>query len=661
MFPANTTLAVHDMGKGVRLARENWDYPQFKVNATPSLGDALATMRRLADRKTYIASDIETIIATNKMTCCGLAWKTPTGYESLVIPFKGLKAGTRYWTQTEEKAIWLGLNRVLRECPMVGHNAVHFDHMILGTSHGIQANYVDDTMFAMWECYPEFLKSLAFCNSIFNDDPYWKSDHKQVGAGGFAAELLYCGKDCIATLKCAVALGKEIKDRPAKLRDHYKFNIRISRAYQYMSLTGARVDKTKKNYRILQLQEESKHYQKVIEETCGKGFNVGSSKKMKHLLYDTYKLPVMKKTAKRKDGSTHEVSTADNLTLLHFAREHPEFPILEVLGRQRKLKKRISALVNLKHHPDGRIGWGFNVVGTETGRSSGYKPLDGLGVQPQNVDRRDRDLFLPPEGYHWVKADLEGADSLTVAACLESMGDPRLHDDLKAGLKPAQTLAIAMALKDNGVMSWPVEKIIASIPVLKKSENKNFYKIAKAINHGSAYMLSPKGMHTTIFNQSDGDLFIPPADCVQMQNLLFDRYAYPMYHEQMLTLMNSGALLRTEYGQERYFFGRKDNATRRKMLAYLPQAHTAYVTNSAIERLYYGDANRNPDGRLFMPLCNQVHDETDFYLPIGQEDRGAEVFDSVKRTPLSIWGVDFEIEFEAEYGSHWGNLTNPLV
>lgn len=654
MFPENTTLAVHDIKKGVRLAREKWDYPEFTVDATPTFGDAIRKLNALADKKVYIASDIETLIKPrNIMTCCGIAWRTSGSYEALVIPFKGLSAGKRYWNKTEEKAIWVALNRVLRECPMVGHNAVRFDHGVLAEEHHIQANYVDDTMFAHWECYPEFLKSLGFVNSIYNDDPYWKSDHKQAGKT-FKDELIYCGKDCIATLKCAVAIGKEIKERPPALRDHYKFNIRVSRAYQYMAFTGARVDLKKKNERIAELDYQREHYQKIIEKVCGKGFNVGSTPKMKEFLYGKLGLKEVKKRKKNARGEEVETVTADNLTLLHMAREHPEFPILEVLGTQRKLKKRISALVNLKHHPDGRIGWDFNVVGTETGRSSGYKPRNGLGVQPQNVDRRDRDLYLPPEDYHWCKADLEGADSVTVAACLESLGDDRLHVDLKAGVKPAQTLALAMALKDNGVMQWPVEKIKESLPLLKQKENKDFYRVAKAINHGSAYLLSPGGMHSTIFNQSDGDLYILPKECDKMQKLLFARYDYTLYHRQMETIMNSGAVLRTEFGQERHFFGRKDNSTKRKMLAYLPQAHTAYVTNRAIERLYYQPQNREPDGSLFLRLCNQVHDETDFYIPHGQEERASEVFNSVKEVPLRIWDVDFQILFEAEYGPTWG-------
>ena len=144
-----------------------------------------------------------------------------------------------------------------------------------------------------------------------------------------------------------------------------------------------------------------------------------------------------------------------------------------------------------------------------------------------------------------------------------------------------------------------------------------------------------------------------------MQKLLFARYNYPKYHSQIKTMMLSSGTLKCASGQERYFFGRKDNSTLRKMLAYMPQAHTAFVTNTAIERLYRQPNNR--DGRgLFLKLCNQVHDETDFYMPRGQEARGHEVFYDVCKVPLKTWGVEYEIVFEAEYGDHWGSQPNTL-
>lgn len=652
-----TVLAQHDLGKARRLGENGWEAPQYNINFLPTFSAVKSMLQQFIYRKTYLSVDIETEYTTGVMTCIGFAYSEK---DALVIPFVGKNGSGRYWSQDEEIALFQLISRCLAACPCVGHNACHFDYEQLAKVHGIQANFIDDTMFAQWELFPELSKSLSFCSSIYTDNPYWKNELKDARRGKIPRwkEFEYNGRDCIICMQCAVAIGKEIRERRPGVREHYKFNVRVSRAYEYMAMMGARIDQDKLKHRLHELDVQAVAMQDQINSIVGRDINVRSSKQMKHYLYKELGLPERTKQIKNPDGSTDDRVTADYLTILYLAREFQDAPGLLMMGTLRKLQKRISSLNKIKWDERSIVRWGFNVVGTETGRSSGYKPLDGKGVQPQNVDRRDRDLFMPLEGYHWCKADLEGADSVTVAACLEVAGDKRLHEDIKAGLKPAQTLALAMIL-GNEVMQWSVDKIKAHLFKLKEDEYKNYYKIAKAINHGSAYMLSPGGMHTNIFRLSDGDLFVTPKECEKNQQLLFRRYDYPTYHRQIKSVMHSARTLVAASGQEREFLGRPDNSTLRKMLAYLPQAHTAYVTNKTIEALYYSECNRAGEG-LLLKLCNQVHDETDFYIPIGKEELAHEIFYSLCHVPIELWGCKFEIKFEANYGANWGDCQYTL-
>ena len=662
VFHQYTVLAQADYAKAKRLAREKWTPPVYNIKALPTYQEACRMLNKFISHKPYLGTDIETWydneVGTKDLTCIGFAY---TVKDAIVIPFVGKTGKGRYWPAEQEKVIWSLVAEVLKVCSHVGHNAVHFDFEALIRRNGIVSNFIDDTMFAVWSCYPELLKSLAFASSIFTDNPYWKDELKLARSGKipFWKEFEYNGRDCIVTLQCAIALGKEMKERGAALRDHYKFNIRVSRAYEYMALNGARVNVDKLHQRTLEIDAKAKQLQEILNDTVGRKINVRSPKQVKELLYNELKLPEKTKQIKQPDGSRKESITADYLTTLYLGKQFPEHPEITMVGLLRKVYKRLSSLQNIKYDSNRRCQWGFNVVGTETGRSSGYKPLNLLGVQPQNVDRRERDIFVPPEGYHWAKADLEGADSVTVAACLEALGDSKLHDDLKAGLKPAQALGVSLLLGDE-VMSWPVERIKEQFHLLKGEAGKKMYATAKAVNHGSAYMLSPGGMHAGIFLKSDGDLYILPKECKRSQDLLFARYDYPAYHKQIGVQMRSNPLLKTSHGQERYFFGREDNATLRKMLAYMPQAHTAYVTNHCIEGMYYDKTNRTPTGGLRVPLCNQVHDETDFFIKHGDEDFAKKLFNSHSQVPLKIWGVPFLIEFEAEYGTDWGSQPHTL-
>lgn len=660
--PHQAVLVQSDLTKAKRLAEDGWEPPKFNINFLPSFQEAMSLMQRFIDGKAYLATDIETYydneVGTKDLTCIGFAYSKK---DALVIPYIGKNGSGRYWTKDEEVLIRRRVNEVLTTCRHVGHNAVHFDHQALIRKEGMVSNFVDDTMFGIWSLYPELLKSLGFCSSIYTDLPYWKDELKQARSGRIPRwrEFEYNGRDCIVTMQVALAIGAEFREKEPELRDHYKFNIRVSRAYEYMALQGCHIDVDKLQRRMTETEISVREKQEELNDTIGKDLNVRSWQQVRGYLYGDLMIPEQKKSKRSKDGSMEEVVTSDYLTMLYLARLYPQYPQIMMMGHLRKEKKKLSFFEKLSYDKkNNKCQWNYNVVGTETGRSSGYKPLNLLGIQPQNADRDERSIFIPPEGYWWCKADLEGADSVTVAACLQSLGYPALLNDIKAKIKPAQTLALALTLGDE-VIGWPAVKIKEQLHLLKTPEGKKMYKVAKAINHGSAYMMSPKGMHANIFKQSDGELFIPVNECEVSQKLLFHRYHYDKYHTQMAKVMRSRPFLRCAHGQERYFFGREDNATLRKMLAYMPQAHTAFVTNRCIERMYYNPENREGRG-LRVKLGNQVHDETDFYIKKGDEDFASKLFHESCHVPLEIWGVPFEIEFEAEYGPNWGEQTTVL-
>ena len=97
----------------------------------------------------------------------------------------------------------------------------------------------------------------------------------------------------------------------------------------------------------------------------------------------------------------------------------------------------------------------------------------------------------------------------------------------------------------------------------------------------------------------------------------------------------------------------------REMCSYLPQVHTAYVTNKNIERYYY-DKEARRDGHLILKLCNQVHDELCGFVYEDDADKLAELYKRFWAVPLTIWGVTFTIEFEGQLGPSWGEQTITL-
>lgn len=648
-------LVEHDFKKAHRLAVNGWEQQEYDNRYTPTYGEVMEIFDMFLREKPLLSVDIETLFKTGKMTCIGFAWSKT---QALVVPLVPYKYGLekREWTPEQELNIFRKMKQVLETCECVGQNAVHFDQYVLMRKYGILCRLNHDTMFEFWELYPSMDKSLAFLSSMLTDNTYWKGLLKEARSGKVPRweEFRYNGLDCIVAYQCHVELQKRLAENP-DAKKHYDFNIRVSRAYQYMGANGCRIDQDKLAQMKAETQQQITETYAKLTALAGKEINVKSPKQMKDWLYRDLGLPQQLKAVKDKFGQRHATETADALSVYKMAGEHPEIPALKVASRLRKLYKKMSGLEGIETEADGVCHWSFNCVGTKVGRSAGYKPAHEKGVQPQNVDKAFRELFIPPDGYVWLKADLEGADSVTMGACLKALGHPTLMDDINHRIKPAQTVALQL-LTGKPFTKMSQDDIIANKYLLKDKKGKTYYKITKAVNHGSAYMLGFDGMSDNMLRISEGELYVSPDECKRIQNMLFERYDYRVYHKAIHRIMCSNPVLKAANGQIREFFGRADNTTCREMCSYLPQVHTAYVTNKVIERFYY-DERAKKNGRPILKLCNQVHDELCGFIREDEIDEVENLFKEFCYVPLSIWGVDFIIEFEAQVGANWGNMT----
>ena len=664
-------IVLADYQKAVRYAREGWEEPKYEINYQPSFADCVRFLQMVIERRPWLTTDVETQehpeTGHGYLTCIGFAINTKKAF---VIPF--VREGNKpYFTFDEEVVIWRLLGKALEVARYLGQNAVHYDHWYLAHWCKILLNVVDDTMFAHWEVYTEMPKSLAFQLSLYTDNAYHKDLLKAARSGKVPRnqEFFYNGLDNIITLQSAVAIGSDMKELPPKVKEHYKFNIRVSRVFQYMSLRGARVDRDLLSMRLqeLELEEKIVHDQLLSETGKPKTFKVTSPKQMKAWLYEELKLPVKYKQVKLEDGSVEDRESADFLSLMYLAREYPDIAGLRTAADLRKLKKRISTLRAIQTGPNGEIYWNFNLVGTETGRAAGYKPWNGKGIQPQNMDKRDRDLALPPlEGQMWGKCDLEGADSWTVAAQLAKLGDDTMLKDLQHGLKPAMILALAaefgehLIVADQPTLVTLLKQHKASF---KKDERlKTVYDVTKAVSHGTNYMMQANTMHVTVFRKSKGETYIPVKQCEKLRLLYLKRYrGLNTLYEYIPTLINAHGYLDCPSGMRRVFFGRNDNHRTRVGLALIPQNNTAFATNRFLENLYYREYNRrNGSAQLIVEPLNQVHDEADLAFFPDELDKVRKIFNLATNFTSECWGIEFTIPFDPNYGPNWGKCDTEL-
>lgn len=664
-----TVILRQDVSRVLNWLTFGWQEKKFDIVAMPDFKTAIDRLKELDDPGKLVIADLETREGPNNtivITCCGFSDSTSRGF---CIPFE--VPGGRYWTHAYEEAIiWRLVANVLEHAKLAGHNAVHYDHYVLSRFYKILPNFVHDTMLLQYEIACELPKSLAFVNSLYLDNPYWKFALKEARSGKvhYSEEFVYNVKDCIVTSQALVEMLPQIG---GARKSHYEFNVKVSRAFQYMSLGGMKFDKAKRDARLSTLEAESVTLTQELNDLSGIRLNVRSPKQMKEWLYGTLKLPPKYKIKKNEEGEREKVETADYLSLLWLAYEFPHIKSLMVAGKLRKLLKRISTLKSIETRPNGYVGYSFNCVGTVTGRASASLPPDGVGIQPQNQDRRDRDLYICEPYEFMMKADLEGADSWTVAACLSSIGDNTMMDDLTSGLKPAQAIGIIF-LCGKHLVNRPASELKQYMPIFKqriaedkkhRGPGRTIYDVMKAVSHGGNYGMAAATEQANIFKKTDGELYVPLSECEELNALYLSRYrGVRTWHEKLAGLLSTRGYLDCFSGQRREFFGRRSADTVREMASMLPQSNTGYVTNCAIYNLYYAPYNRRASNQsqLVMRLVNQVHDETVCCFRRDDLDLARQIFARASANKIETWGVEFSIPFEVNYGTDWGNCNEVL-
>ena len=224
---------------------------------------------------------------------------------------------------------------------LVGQNIVYdLDYM---KDYGIRpAGIYMDTMTAHCFLYPEFAqgyKGLDFITSFYLDDvPYYKDEGKTWGSKTPDEQLWqYNIKDAVHTLRASYEIDKQLVSRG--LAKQYQAEILpLTLLASEMMERRLYVDESKRLLLDKLLQGEIQTTHDSLTQVVGREINTESPKQIQHLLYDTLRLPVRHK---RGSGSV----TADENALRELRVHYPN-PILDLIIKERHLKKRKSAFID---------------------------------------------------------------------------------------------------------------------------------------------------------------------------------------------------------------------------------------------------------------------------------------------------------------------------
>lgn len=606
-----------------------------------------------------ISLDIEGYVSW--VSCLAIA---TSAYHAFIIPF-----GT--FSPAEDAMIieQLRVTMARDDLPKILQNCV-YDYFVLAFKFQIHlANIIVDTMVSGWEIYPELPKGLGTQTAIWTREPYYKFQRKIDHA---VTHWKYCCTDACVTYEIA---ERHLEVLGNASLDHFKFNMALLPAINYMQLRGMAFNLSRAKELTLLTQAKQDEIQLRINLAAGKSVNVNSPKQLSNILYNEKHFP---KQHPKKGGKVDRTKTTTNIdALLEINRLHDSAFIRDLIA-WRKCEKLLQTLAMPISPKDGRVRCGYNLVGTETGRLNCYssnEPSDTIGPDGKTKDvgtnlttvtKKLRHLFRADPEHEFFQLDLAGADGWTVAAHCARFGDRTMLDDYLFGIKPARVIAY-LYLHGTDALKLPRHELHAlSKYVGTTPETDALYFICKRVQHGTNYLLGPSTMSDQIlkdsFKLTGNPIYADNKTCVALQKLYRLRYrgvaAWQTWIEQELRLKGK---LSCASGHVRTFFGRRAaHETLRSATAHEPQANTTYATNRALFNLWYDPENRRMDGSLIIEPLHHVHDAMCGQWPVEKRAWAISKLRSYFSDTIMISGQPINIPFEGAYGPSWGEAITPI-
>lgn len=351
-------------------------------------------------------------------------------------------------------------------------------------------------------------------------------------------------------------------------------------------------------------------------------FNPQSPKQLGAILFEKFKLPVIKKT---KTGYSTDVSVLEQLAGQH--------PLVDTILQYRILAKLYSTYLEglkpLLNPQTGRVHTHFQQLVTVTGRLSSTDPnLQNIPTRTE-LGRGIRELFVPGQGYDELMSCDYSQIELRILAHIAQ--DPLLLESFRTG----QDVHTRTAAE---VFGLPLEQVT---PELRGR--------AKAVNFGIVYGISDFGLAKQIGSTR--------KEAAQFIENYFARYTgVKKYMEQSVELARTQGYVTTLLGRRRYLpeirssnFNSRSFAERTAINTPI-QGTAADIMKLAMLKV---DAALQAAGVKSRVLL-QVHDE--LILEVTQEEK-EQVAELVQKAMSGAFKLDVPLSAAVTFGRNWAEAA----
>ena len=384
-----------------------------------------------------------------------------------------------------------------------------------------------------------------------------------------------------------------------------------------MEEAGVKIDTNKMNDISKELERQLEGIQRRIYFLAGEEFNINSPKQLSRVLFQNLGFQPKKKT---KTGFSTGLSVLEELAEFH------ELPreILNYRSLSKLKTTYVDALPPLVNPDTARLHTSFNQAATATGRLSSSEPnLQNIPIRGE-WGRRIREAFIAGEGNILLSADYSQIELRILAHLSQDEGlIEAFRRDLDIHTRTASEL-----------FGVPIEKV-----------NSDMRRIAKTVNFGVIYGISPFGLSET--------LSITREDAKKYIEQYFDRHqGVKRYIELTLETVKEKGYATTLFGRKRPIpeLRSQNSITRQQGERFAINAPIQGTAADIIKVAMINIWKSFKENGVVAKMILQVHDELLFELSLHELQI---VKDVVKKEMEGVKELSVPIKVEIGFGKNW--------
>lgn len=531
------------------------------------------------------AMDIESINCVP--VCVGFAFNK---YHAISIPLLHHigKHQISGMGEHELNECWRLIDEQLRMLHLIGHN-LKYDDFKLSLIGFDCKNVTSDTLIKTRIIFPELPdKRLLTVSSLWTREPYYKEEGKEFKLGKQNIEQLlrYNAKDCAVEFEVDEEQEKDLismeETYHVPARDYYyNYMMRKHKFYLKMENNGFAVDLVKKKELLKKYLFMASEVHEKVTKLVGHEVNVKSTPQVYNLLYKE-----MKFKARKRQPTSEDTIVA---LLGNHAKKQEQKDILTNILEERRIRDQKSRYISFNPDYDGRCKSSFNIIATETCRSSTSilkKPVrpKKIGLAFHTISKHGRlakdirSMFIPDKGTVFISADSSQAEARVVAVLAEDWPLLSAFDTVDIHRRTAGL--IFGYTKDLILSAGKIDVV----DILEKDGPERF--CGKKTRHAGNYNMG-KGRFMVEFNTDaqkfDISMSISEWRAGQMLDLF--HAASPKirgkFHRDIIDCLQNTRTLIDPFGGVRVFNGRMDDELYKEGFANIPQRTVAHLVQKA--------------------------------------------------------------------------------